>query len=378
MVQPGFMGVGRSLSRKYSLVELLAAYPLMIGDGVCSMLALSVWARLSPERNQRDYRETMVQRADGRSIQSRRRACRIRQAGATHCEATALTGNGRELWMNSETLHLTETARIRRMAMAALMAFTLIGCSAGRHAERTERQARSNTARALFEKRCEKAGVKISRTVDNVEGVFLLKLRSSRINFDDQFVLDDPYGNDFGGDAYIRTTLRGALPPIKERTPLSPPDILGFLYVEAIDPVDGKRYRYTGSKRLIDHESGNFNFGNYVKSKILQFVVDRVPAPGPAPRYGVTDDDISTREDREHWIAGSSLRVVDLQTNEVIAERIVYMYDPGQGSQGGNRSPGLMAASFACPALPGRPAWQARQTVQFVQQVLKHTEKNGS
>jgi hypothetical protein len=55
-----FMGVGRSLSWKYSLVELLAAYPLMIGGGICSMLALSAWARFSPEQEQRDYGETMA------------------------------------------------------------------------------------------------------------------------------------------------------------------------------------------------------------------------------------------------------------------------------------------------------------------------------
>jgi hypothetical protein len=61
------------------------------------------------------------------------------------------------------------------------------------------------------------------------------------------------------------------------------------------------------------------------------FVLDKVPRSRPHPRYGVTYDDISTREERDYWIAGSSLKVIDLQTNEVMAERIGYMMDRGQG-----------------------------------------------
>lgn len=271
----------------------------------------------------------------------------------------------------------SEHAGVQRRTIAVLLSLALAGCSTGRDAERAERQARSDAARALFQKRCEKAGVKMSRTVDNVEGVFVLKLRSNRINYDDQFVLDDPYGSDFGGDGYLRGFLRGALEPTRQRTPLTPPDIRGYLFVDAVDPADGRRYRYTGSRRLVEYESSQVHMGEFVKYKSMSFVLDRVPATGPAPRYGVTYDDISTREDREHWIAGSSLRVIDLKTDEVIAERIGYMFDPGQGSRGGNRSPWLMAASFACPAFPGQPGFggQARQTVQFTQQVLMPVEK---
>ena len=40
-----FMGVGRPLAWKYSLVELLAAYPVLIAGGFCTMLALTAWAK---------------------------------------------------------------------------------------------------------------------------------------------------------------------------------------------------------------------------------------------------------------------------------------------------------------------------------------------
>ncbi|MBL0209276.1 MAG: hypothetical protein IPP84_15475 [Propionivibrio sp.] len=88
---------------------------------------------------------------------------------------------------------------------------------------------------------------------------------------------------------------------------------------------------------------------------IYAFVLDEVPAPGPAPRYGVTYDDISTREERDYWIAGSSLKVIDLKTNEVMAERIGYMMDRGQGNTSGGRAPWLLAADHACPRLSKKP-----------------------
>jgi len=69
------------------------------------------------------------------------------------------------------------------------------------------------------------------------------------------------------------------------------------------------------------------------KLNIYSFVLEKVPAPSGAPRYGVTYEDISTREERDHWIAGSSLKVIDVQSGEVLAERIGYKIDRAQGSR---------------------------------------------
>lgn len=49
-------------------------------------------------------------------------------------------------------------------------------------------------ARTLFQQRCNTAGEKITRTVEDVDGLLLLKIRSRNINYRQQFVLDDPYG----------------------------------------------------------------------------------------------------------------------------------------------------------------------------------------
>jgi hypothetical protein len=87
----------------------------------------------------------------------------------------------------------------------------------------------------------------------------------------------------------------------------------------------------------------------------------------------VTYEDISTREERDHWIAGSSLKVIDLQTNEMMAERIGYMMDRGQGGNSGGRSPWLLAADYACPEFSTQHGSTAQpyQTLVFVEKTLK-------
>lgn len=226
-----------------------------------------------------------------------------------------------------------------------------------------------NTAMARFEMRCKTAGEKILRRVDNVDGIFLMKIRREDTNDrqPSQFKLDDPYGKDFSGDAYIKSFLRDV-------TDVAWPggNILhGFQYVEAVDPEDGKRYRFKG---WVD-EVWKRNPERYAKNYTI-FKLEKTPARQPFPRYGVTYDDISSKEDRNYWIAGSSLRVIDLQTNEVIAERIGYMIDKGQGSKAGFRDPWLFATANACPSFPYLDTTiQIQQTRRFVEKVLKPIEQ---
>jgi len=229
----------------------------------------------------------------------------------------------------------------------------------------------SNAAHALFQQRCLSAGQRIHKTVKDVDGVFLLKLRPSAQNFGNQFRLDDPYGRDYVEDGYIESFLRAhhelhaEVARLKNRAH-TPREQVGYEFVEAGSPKDGKRHRYTA---FIDQPG----------KTVPQYVIDYLrvqlassPASGAPPRYGVTYDDISTTEDRQHWIAGSSLRVLDLSTGEVIAERIGYMMDPGQGNNSAGRSPWLIAASHACPAFKSRhPAvFQGGQADRFVEKVL--------
>lgn len=247
---------------------------------------------------------------------------------------------------------------------------------------------RLQIAEAMFQERCKRAGEKIYRTIHNVEGVFLMKIRPQKDNFSNQFALDDPYGRDFGGDAYIKSFLRGFFEANYKRpegVQSSAPPHIGYRYVEAIDSRDGKRYRYTGSVKAVGKmdinapnvqldlkRNPNFDINIYA------YVLDRTLATGEVSRYGVTYEDISTKEEREYWIAGSSLKVIDVKTNEVIAERIGYMMDKGQGSMAGGRSPWLFAADHACPPFASQRGFtvQPLQTENFVEKVLKPSGKN--
>ena len=277
---------------------------------------------------------------------------------------------------------------LQRLA-TGLLPFLLAACAATGSAQLSgveERGARLAKAEAMFAERCKKAGVFINRTAESVEGVFLMKLRPQGINHGDQYRMDDPYGRDFGGDAYIRSFLNGFFEANYKRPDEPRSNVLphiAYSYVEALDPKDGQRYRYTGSIKEVTHTSSILMGGDGKTTfKTKDFVLDKVPAPGPMPRYGVTYEDISTREERDYWIAGSSLKVIDLQTQEVIAERIGYMVDWAQGSLARQRSPWLLAANNACPSFkrdfpPSMSSSghdssaQSGQTLRFVQKVLK-------
>lgn len=267
--------------------------------------------------------------------------------------------------------------RIRQLAAVLFAAIATAAC-AQTLPGKEDPKTRLTKAEAMFAERCKKAGVFIHRTAESVEGIFLMKLRPDRINFGEQYRMDDPYGLDVGGDGYIGAFLKGR----NEKGSVADNGLAskGYRYVDAIDEKDGKRYRYTGSMKVVGRKdvnakgvkrevelNPNYDLNNYA------FVLDKVPAPGPAPRYGVTYDDISTREDRDYWIAGSSLKVIDLQTNEVMAERIGYLMDRGQGNNSGGRAPWPLAANKACPAFPAAAggAFQLGQTRAFVEPVLK-------
>ncbi len=269
------------------------------------------------------------------------------------------------------------------LALLGLMLMVCI-CNAGAQ----QLSDRQKTAQAMFVELCKKSGEKIYRTVENVEGIFLMKLRPGPTNFGDQFKLDDPYGRDLEGDGYIQSFVRGSYQAQTSGTPIpGAPSRIGYLYLEAIDLNDGKRYRYTGGMKVTGRKDPSApNVQIYLKRdpnydlNIYRFVLDRVPATDQPPRYGVTYDDISTRQEREYWIAGSSLKVIDLKTSEVMAERIGYMVDWAQGSKVGGRSPWLFAADNACPTFKRnilRPSGgrgfssQAHQTQDFVEKTLK-------
>ncbi|MDT9000312.1 hypothetical protein RQP53_13645 [Paucibacter sp. APW11] len=272
--------------------------------------------------------------------------------------------------------------RWKRQALVSAAILALLGSCMGPSAWRDwKAKQQRERAYAKWQERCKKSGEFIHKTVENVEGVYLVNVRTRKENEnqgeqpEDQFRLSDPYGHDLPGDGYVETFLRNSYHFGRTTPwPANFPPYKGYRFVEASDPEDGKLYRYTGRV-----EEPWQTDKSYLKG-YTRFVLDKTPIPQRTARYGVKFEDISTHEEREHWIAGSSLKVIDLQTQEVIAERIGYMVDWAQGSRAGGRQPWTFAADNACPAFdsdyPTRPVKnqsgvQRYQTLRFVEKTLK-------
>ena len=247
-----------------------------------------------------------------------------------------------------------------------------------------------NTSLALFHERCKSAGEKITRKIPNVEGVVWMKWRapiSNVENFADQFKLDDPFGHDCGAEDCIARLLRVTRGAALNQEEANKHQV-GYEFVETVDPKDGHLYRYRAVIRATQRRTPE-QLAEYIKNTsrdpgldIFGVALERQLISEKTASYGITWDDISARDDREHWIAGSSLRVIDLRSNEIIGERRGYMIDRGQGSQVGFRSPWLFAEQTACPEFPVLASTDQRrrrsgaETRDFVQKILQPTGGN--
>lgn len=275
-----------------------------------------------------------------------------------------------------------------RSATGVLIVFSILPLLVWWHARQAERQqqavanafqARLFEAQALFAERCRTSGEKTHRRVDGVAGVVWLTWRTNAFNQDDQFRMDDPYGHDCTGDGCILQLLRVTrnahlLPEAVSRHPGR------YAYVEAIDPSDQGRYRYAAIVKSLRKRTPEQIEAYKRNTKgidpgpdVWGIALERTLVDRFAARYGIRWDDVSTRDDREHWIAGGTLQIVDLQTNELLAERIGYMMDPGHGNRRNARQPWSFARDNACPPLRDSSGKRSAEghTVRFVQSVLR-------
>jgi hypothetical protein len=221
-------------------------------------------------------------------------------------------------------------------------------------------KAKLDAANAQFAMRCKTAGEKIHRTVDGVEGVVWMRWRPKG-NSQGQFALDDPYGKDCSGEGCIERLLR-----VTKGRELNPKGAKShdnaYSFVETTDPTDGQRYRYIGAMKpccgwtKAEIEKYKKDSGKDTDPDIYRLTLERQPINQFTARYAITWEDVSTPEDRKYWVAGNLLKVIDLQTNEVIAERIGYLIDTGQGSTAGFRDPWGWAQTYAprCPSIDKR------------------------
>jgi hypothetical protein len=275
-----------------------------------------------------------------------------------------------------------ETTRIRllrgpvRHGVLGLLAAVLLlgGCDGATPWETRKDRERLAKAQAIFAERCKTAGVVIKRTVKDVEGIELKKVRPELVNAEKHYF--DPMfegaamAGEVSGIDYIkqflmyeyRTTFapqnRGQLgpPTAVDRHQLLPPTP-GYRFVEVSEP-DGVRYRYSpvwtpGQSNWVDGQH------------------KREPLLSSSTRYALDYEDIVDPADRASWVAGTKLRVIDKQNGEVIAELTRYVIDPGLGRAGTGRLPwphATIRRAQVCPSNVNVPL--GKDSRYFVDTVL--------
>ncbi len=210
-----------------------------------------------------------------------------------------------------------------------------------------ERKQRYETGKAIFAERCKNAGEKIYKTVDNVEGIMLLKVRTikpySSINgaskdamWESAAAAREP--KDMG---YIAQFLNDVSILFSKKT---------YNYIDVLQD-DQSIMRYEGTWSHID-------------KPLKQITNPKNPA-----RYAVIFEDDVNPENRKYWVAGTTIKIIDLKTNELLGERIVYAFEHGQGSLANARMPWLRAE--ICPEKPKDYRWDYFFTISFVHKILK-------
>ncbi len=249
---------------------------------------------------------------------------------------------------------------------------------------RSEYLAKIKEAEAYYKEKCEKvAGIRIYKSVPDVEGLLLMKIRQNHTDSE----LADPmwpgaaFGREAKGNSYIISFLGYEHSPAADGKPVwpqrrgyintdkRPGGLPGYRWVEVIDAKDGQRYRYSGSVK----PSGKKNPQAYKAEldkdpnydmNIYRWSLDKVPSPSKTPpRYGVTFEDHVITEERALWVASSTVKVLDLKTNEVLGEMtryaMSYIHAPRTSMPWLNYS--------VCPATSGDAHANTRQ---FVDQIL--------
>lgn len=237
-------------------------------------------------------------------------------------------------------------------SVLALIA-TISGCGAARPQPNPQVVEMAKTGKAYYEEKCRTiAGEKIYRTVPDVEGILLMKIRPYR----SETQMKDPlwpgaaFALEYYGDTYISTFLdyeyaagnidgkpdpitpsnRGYTSP--EKRPGGRP---GYRFVDVIDAQDGQRYRVKSIKNIVGKKDiSAYNVQIELKANpdydlnIYRNELKKTLVTEPPPRYGVTYEDHVIPEERAMGVASSTVKVIDLKTNEVLGEMSRYAYRP--------------------------------------------------
>lgn len=238
--------------------------------------------------------------------------------------------------MNDLKRKAAQTSWITRLGMLTL-GCALSACAAAPASTGKPDETYVKEAWAYFKNKCDTlAGEKIYKTFTGVKSVLVVKPLPPATEKDlyDQFWMGDPYS----ASATSMRVENAAGVLVYPDAPLSMTERgRGFDFVES-SALQGK----SGEPTLIKY---------YYQPMARDYRTEAISQS--TSRFAISWEDISTPEDRRFWVAGSRLRVVDLNDNSVIAERIGYFIEAGFGSTTGGRRPWLTSRgpNTTCPSI---------------------------
>ncbi|MBQ9259054.1 MAG: hypothetical protein IJ187_04300 [Neisseriaceae bacterium] len=196
---------------------------------------------------------------------------------------------------------------------------------------KAERRAKYEQAKAVFDEQCKKAGETIYRTVDNVDGVMLINLIGEKEVRKQDAMWEDAAINliplyPYTAERYIDT----------------------FLSYDVDYNVPDQKYHYwTNGYKFVDvlkkNDNSNIDVNivtRYTKVEpIKDSELNREFQPVNPARYAVILEKNVDTELRKHWIAGATIKIIDRQTNELLAEKSIFAFDPLQGATSDRGAP---------------------------------------
>lgn len=200
-----------------------------------------------------------------------------------------------------------------------------------RIAKYNDRKEKYEAAKAVFDEQCKKAGEKIYRTVDNVDGVMLINLIGEKEVRKQDAMWEDAAINliplyPYTAEGYIDT----------------------FLSYDVDYNVPDQKYHYwTNGYKFVDvlKKNDNSNIDENIVTRytkvepIKDSELNREFQPVNPARYAVILEKNVDTELRKHWIAGATIKIIDRQTNELLAEKSIFAFDPLQGATSDRGAP---------------------------------------
>ena len=215
-----------------------------------------------------------------------------------------------------------------------------------------EWRKRYEPAKARFDQLCQNAGEKIYRTADNVDGILLLKVRGDDEKY--QSNRYNPRKDQMWEDAAVeggptRKSYIASFLPYYMRNIHAYLNSDGYHYVDVLQK-DNSIVRYSGDWQITSDQPFHTEL-----------------SPVHPARYAVTYENDISWENRKHWVAGTTLKVIDTKTNELMAEKTMYVFVPELGYSKFEQNPNPWGRGERCPQEFGTHI----EAANFVNKVIK-------